>query len=201
MSSIITQERIETSPLPFGYTDLNPSISEHALRLHHDSHYAGYVDNLLRLIAGTRYECRSLEDIVLEAEEGSILNNAAQAWNHQFYFDQFSAAPHTKPSGELRGAIDRDFGSLDQFMDRVMESAAALFGSGWVWLVVDDAGGLSLVSESNAGNPIRRALKPIFVIDLWEHAYYVDYENRRAEHVKALWRVVDWSVIERRYLY
>ncbi len=198
-SRVITVERIEPQPLPFSYTALVPSISEKTLRLHHDRHYEGYVETLNRLIAGSRFEGMTLEDILLEAEPGAILNNAAQAWNHQFYFDSLSANPKREPTGRLLEALMMTFGGLEEFRTKILEASTSLFGSGWVWLVESERGELEIVQESNAGNPIRRGAKPLLTIDVWEHAYYVDYENRRADAVKAFWGVLDWEVVERRY--
>ncbi len=186
--------------LPYEYDALKPAISAQTLHLHHDKHYATYLNNLNRLIEDTRFARMSLEEVVLLAKDGAIFNNAAQVWNHEFYFAQFSPNPQTSPTGSLLEDIEQTFGSFDDFKRIARESATSLFGSGWVWLVVDDAERLTLQKCSNAENPITENKHPIFTIDVWEHAYYCDYENRRAEAVDALWSVVDWRVIERRYL-
>ncbi len=193
-----TTSRIEVKALPYAYDALAPAISEETLRYHHDKHYAGYVAKLNELIAGTPYADQSLEEMV-NTSEGSIFNNAAQAWNHAFYFDQFSATPQHQPSGALLEAINRSFGSFEQMKQEMNKAATALFGSGWVWLVEDSTGKLSLLSTRNAGTPIRHNLKPLLCLDVWEHAYYIDYRNRRGEAVAATWDVVDWKQIEKRY--
>ena len=193
-----TKTRIEVRPLPYAYDALAPAISEETLRYHHDKHYAGYVAKLNELIADTPYADQSLDTIVCNAE-GAVFNNAAQAWNHEFYFDQFSATPKSAPTGSLLEAINRSFGSFEQMKEAMNKAATALFGSGWVWLVEDSTGNLSLLSTRNAGTPIRHSLKPLLCLDVWEHAYYIDYRNRRGEAVAATWDVVDWKVIEHRY--
>lgn len=139
-----------------------------------------------------------LEDIILSAD-GAIYNNAAQAWNHEFLFEEFSPNPQAKPSGELLEAINRDFGSFDELKVQMNRAAAGLFGSGWVWLAEDPSGRLAIVSEQNAGNPMRHGMKPLLTFDVWEHAYYIDYRNRRADAVDALWGIVDWKVVGDRY--
>ncbi|MFI3304351.1 MAG: superoxide dismutase [Rikenellaceae bacterium] len=198
-SSIKVAERFTAKPLPYSYNSVAPSISKTTLTLHHDRHYEGYVATLNRLVEQTRFATMSLEEVVLEAGEGAIFNNAAQAWNHQFYFDQFSRYPQDEPTGDLLDAIEDSFGTFCEFERRVVEQSTGLFGSGWLWLVVDKDNRLTLIGESNAGNPITQDLHPILTIDLWEHAYYVDYENRRADAVKAHLGAVDWRVIEQRY--
>ena len=184
--------------LPYAYDALAPQISEETLRYHHDKHYKGYVDKLNELLADSPYAGQPLEEIVCAAD-GPLYNNAAQAWNHTFFFDQFSPTPHSQPSGALKSAIDRDFGSAAQLKAQMNKAAAQLFGSGWVWLVEDKAGNLAVVSEQNAGNPLRRGLKPLLCLDVWEHAYYIDYRNRRADAVAAWWDNIDWKVIGERY--
>ena len=193
-----TTSRIEVKALPYAYDALAPAISEETLRYHHDKHYAGYVAKLNELIAGTPYADQPLETIV-NTSEGAVFNNAAQAWNHEFYFDQFSATPKAAPTGALLEAINRSFGSFEQMKTEMNKAATALFGSGWVWLVEDSTGNLSLLSTRNAGTPIRHNLKPLLCLDVWEHAYYIDYRNRRGEAVAATWNVVDWKQIEKRY--
>lgn len=184
--------------LPYAYTDLLPEMSEETLRFHHDKHYAGYVAKLNELKAGTPFEEASLEEIILKAE-GGIFNNAAQAWNHEFFFDQFRKSP-VAPQGELKKALERDFGSVEAFQEKMTAQAVGLFGSGWAWLVKDGEGKLSIVAESNAGNPLRKGLQPVMCFDVWEHAYYVDYRNRRPDAVKAFWAKIDWAVLEGRYV-
>lgn len=192
------EARFTPRDLPYAYDALAPAISEETMHYHHDKHYAGYVDKLNALIVDTPYADQPLEDIILSAD-GAIYNNAAQAWNHEFFFDELSPRPQKEPSGLLLEAINRDFGSFDELKVGMNQAATGLFGSGWVWLVADKSGRLSIVGEPNAGNPMRRGLKPLMCFDVWEHAYYIDYRNRRAEAVDALWDIVDWKVVGERY--
>lgn len=175
---------------------LAPKMSRETLEFHYGKHLQAYVDNLNRLIQGTPYEDMALEEIVLKAD-GGIFNNAAQALNHAFFFD--SLTPGSKPVGAaLEAALTRDFGSLEAFKEQFTKAAATLFGSGWVWLVKDAEGRLSIVQEPNAGNPLKKGLSPLLVIDVWEHAYYIDYRNRRADYINAFWDIVDWEKVESR---
>ncbi len=139
-----------------------------------------------------------LEEIITKAK-GPLFNNASQAWNHIFYFFTFSPQGSHEPSGELRKAIDRDFGSFDKFKEAFVEAGVGLFGSGWVWLSSDEDGKLVITQGPNAGNPLTEGLTPLLTFDVWEHAYYLDYQNRRADALKALWDIVDWDVVEGRY--
>lgn len=186
------------APLPYSYDALVPEVSEETLRCHHDKHYAGYVAKLNELVAGTPYESMSLSEIILKSD-GAIFNNAAQTWNHEFYFAALSPDACHRPEGALREAIDDRFGSFDKFREQMTAAAAALFGSGYVWLVEDPSGRLSIESTSNADNPMRRGMRPLLCIDVWEHAYYIDYRNVRADAVKALWNRIDWKVVGERY--
>lgn len=184
--------------LPYAYDSLEPYISAETLHFHHDKHYAGYVAKLRELIADTRYESMTLEEIVL-GSDGAIFNNAAQAWNHIFYFEQLS--PHAKhhPSGALRRAIDDTFGSVEELKTRMTTAAVSLFGSGWVWLAADKDGRLYIISKHNAGTPLSDSLTPLLAIDVWEHAYYIDYRNARKDAVEKLWNVIDWATVDERY--
>ena len=187
------------TPLPYAEQALEPHISAETLHYHHGKHAAAYVDKLNALIVGTPFaKTSSLEDIVLQSD-GAIFNNAAQAWNHAFYFEQFAPKPKHKPNGELAKAIDKTFGSVEQLKEQMERDAIALFGSGWVWLAADKHGELKIVSKPNAGNPLTEGLYPLIAIDVWEHAYYIDHRNARAAGVKALWKVLCWSKIEERY--
>lgn len=190
--------RFTVRELPYAYDALAPQLSEETLRYHHDKHYAGYVAKLNELILDTPYEGQPLEDIILAAD-GAVYNNAAQAWNHAFYFEQLSPDPQRMPTGALADAVVRTFGSVDALRERMNREAVGLFGSGWVWLAADRQGGLVIVSGPNAGNPLRQGLVPLLCIDVWEHAYYIDYRNRRADAVAALWNVVDWRCVSDRY--
>lgn len=183
--------------LPYAQGALSDVISQQTLQFHHGKHHQTYVDNLNKLIPGTEYESLSLEAIVTKAPDGPIFNNAAQVWNHTFYFEAL-CTPGTTASTPCN-CIAEQFGSFDAFKETFNKSALGLFGSGWTWLVKDGEGKLSLLNESNAGNPLRKGLKPIFCVDVWEHAYYLDYQNRRAEYLNRIWDILDWTVINKRF--
>lgn len=193
-----TEARFTPKELPYAYDALAPQVSEETMRYHHDKHYAGYVNKLNELIVDTPYADQPLEDIILSAD-GPVYNNAAQMWNHEFFFDALSADAQTEPEGELKKAIERDFNSFESLKAQMNKAAAGLFGSGWVWLAEDKSGKLAVVSEQNAGNPLRHGMKPLLCIDVWEHAYYIDYRNRRADAVEALWERIDWKTVGERY--
>ena len=186
--------RFTPQDLPYAYDALAPAISEETMHYHHDKHYAGYVDRLNELIVDTPFAGQPLEDIILSAD-GPVYNNAAQAWNHDFYFATLSPAPQRMPSGPLLEAVNAAFGDTDSLRQNMTQAAVSLFGSGWVWLAADDKGALSIVSKSNAGNPLTDDLHPLLAIDVWEHAYYIDYRNRRADFVEAFWGLVDWRKV------
>ncbi|HJC52291.1 MAG TPA: superoxide dismutase [Candidatus Alistipes merdavium] len=190
--------RFTVRELPYAYDALAPQLSEETLRYHHDKHYAGYVAKLNELTLDTPFAQQPLEDIILAAD-GAVYNNAAQAWNHAFYFEQLSPDPQRMPTGALADAVVRTFGSVDALRERMNREAVGLFGSGWVWLAADRQGGLVIVSGPNAGNPLRQGLVPLLCIDVWEHAYYIDYRNRRADAVAALWDRIDWKTVGERY--
>ena len=184
--------------LPYAYDALEPYISAETLHFHHDKHYAGYVAKLAELTEGTRYAAMPLEEIVL-GSDGAIFNNAAQAWNHVFFFEQLSPKAKHHPSGVLRRAIEEEFGSLDDLKRRMTTAATSLFGSGWVWLAADRDGRLYIISKQNAGTPLTDDLTPLLAIDVWEHAYYLDYRNARKDAVEDLWHVIDWAKVDERY--
>lgn len=184
--------------LPYAPDALAPVISQETIEYHWGKHEKAYIDTLNSLIEGTPFAEMPLEKIICESD-GKLFNNAAQAWNHVFYFFQFSPEGQKEPSGELREAIDRDFGSLDEFKRQFEEAGATLFGSGWVWLSCDNSGKLFITQGGNAQNPMTQGLKPLMTFDVWEHAYYLDYYNRRADYLHSLWNIVDWSVVEVRY--
>ena len=184
--------------LPYAPDALEPVISKETIAFHHGKHLQAYVDNLNKLLPGSEYEGMALEEIVCKAT-GGILNNAGQILNHNMYFGQFKAPQAgNKPTGQLAEAIDRDFGSFEAFKEEFQKAGATLFGSGWVWLSADKDGKLVITQEANAANPIQKGLKPLLTFDVWEHAYYLDYQNRRADHLAALWDIVDWKVVEKR---
>lgn len=191
--------KFELMALPYAQDALEPVISKETIAFHHGKHLAGYVNNLNALLDGSPMEGLSLEEIVLKAE-GGMLNNAGQILNHELYFGQFAAPKaDNAPAGKLAEAIARDFGSFEAFKEAFQKSGATLFGSGWVWLSADKDGKLVITQEVNAANPIQKGLKPLLTFDVWEHAYYLDYQNRRPDHLAALWQIIDWEVIEHRY--
>ena len=184
--------------LPYAPDALEPVISKETIGFHHGKHLAGYVNNLNGLLEGSPLAGLPLEEIVLKAE-GGMLNNAGQILNHNMYFGQFCAPKaENRPTGKLAEAIVRDFGSFDAFQEAFQKAGATLFGSGWVWLSADKDGKLVITQEANAANPIQKGLKPLLTFDVWEHAYYLDYQNRRPDHLAALWQIVNWNVIESR---
>ena len=191
-------KKFELMALPYGAEALEPVISKETIAFHHGKHLAGYVNNLNGLLEGSPLAELSLEEIVLKAE-GGMLNNAGQILNHNMYFQQFSGKPKLAPSGKLAEAIVRDFGSFEAFKEEFQKKGATLFGSGWVWLSADKDGKLVITQEHNAANPIQKGLNPLLTFDVWEHAYYLDYQNRRPDHLAALWQIVDWAVIENRF--
>lgn len=184
--------------LPFGKNALEPHISAKTIEFHYGKHHQGYVNKLNGLISGTKFENADLETIVKEAE-GGIFNNGAQVWNHTFYFEALSPDGGGKPSGALAAAIDKAFGSFEDFQKTFSETAGGLFGSGWTWLVKNAAGELEIVNESNAGNPLRNGLTPILTCDVWEHAYYLDRQNARPDYLSAFWNIVNWEVVAKRF--
>lgn len=182
-------------PLPYAADALAPAISAETLGFHHGKHLQTYVNNLNQLLSGSGFENKTLEQIVCESE-GGMRNNAGQILNHNLYFGQFRAPQSdNRPSGLLAEAIKASFGTFDGFKDAFQKQGIGLFGSGWVWLSADKDGRLVITQETNAGNPLQRGLHPLLTFDVWEHAYYLDYQNRRADHLTALWDIVDWDVV------
>ena len=196
----IAASLLTITELPYAYDALEPYISAETMHFHHDKHYAGYITKLVELTEGTRYRGMPLEEVVASSD-GAIFNNAAQALNHVFYFDGLAPKSKAKhhPTGELRREIDEQFGSVDELKKRMTSMAVTLFGSGWVWLATDSDGKLYILAKPNAGTPITDGLVPLLCIDVWEHAYYIDYRNARKDAVEKLWHIVDWSVVEARY--
>lgn len=190
--------KYELPDLPYLRDALAPAISAETIDFHYGKHEKTYIDNLNRLIKDTKFEDMELEEIIVSSD-GTLYNNAAQAWNHIFYFFTFSPDGSREPGGELRKAIDRDFGSFEKFKEDFVAAGTALFGSGWVWLSRDENGKLVITTGKNAENPLTSGLTPLLTFDVWEHAYYLDYQNRRADALKALWDIVDWDVVEGRY--
>ena len=195
--------------LPYAPNALEPVISKETIEYHHGKHLQTYVDNLNKLVAGTEFESMPLEQIVAKSQ-GAIFNNAGQILNHNLYFLQFK--PYTNDQSQIINhkfeiinelpimkAIVRDFGSFEAFKAEFEQKGTTLFGSGWVWLAADKDGKLVITQEPNAGNPVTKGLKPLLTMDVWEHAYYIDYRNRRAAHLQSLWQIINWDEINRRY--
>ena len=188
----------ELIPLPYAENELEPVISRETLSFHHGKHLLAYVNNLNALLPGSGLEEQSIEEIVKKAE-GGILNNAGQILNHNLYFKQFhKPRKDNAPAGKLNKLIQKQFGSFETFKEEFAKKGVALFGSGWVWLSIDQQGKLIITQETNASNPIQKGLTPLLTFDVWEHAYYLDYQNRRADHIAALWQIVNWEEIESR---
>jgi len=191
-------KKFELMTLPYAQEALEPVISKETIAFHHGKHLAAYVNNLNGLLPGSGFEEATLEEIVCKAT-GGILNNAGQILNHNMYFEQFCAPKaDNAPTGKIAEAIVRDFGSFDAFKEAFQKAGATLFGSGWVWLSADKDGKLVITQEANASNPIQKGLKPLLTFDVWEHAYYLDYQNRRPDHLSALWSIVNWEVVTER---
>ena len=193
--------------LPYAYDALEPVISARTLEFHHGKHLQAYVDNLNKLLPGTGLEPLPLEEIVAKAS-GPLFNNAGQVLNHNMYFMQFAPASHAgssnphaglDPASPLARQMAKQWSSIDAFKTDFESKGVGLFGSGWVWLQANAEGELSIGQYTNADNPVAHGLKPILTFDVWEHAYYLDYQNRRAAHLQALWQIVDWKVLEARY--
>lgn len=188
----------ELIKLPYANDALAPVISKETIEYHHGKHLQTYINNLNNLIQGTKFEDADLNTIIRESD-GGIFNNAGQVLNHNMYFLQFAPNAGGRPSGKLLAAIEEAFGSFENFQKEFETAATTLFGSGWAWLVADKDGKLQIMKESNAGNPVKHGLKPILCFDVWEHAYYLDFQNRRADQVKELWKIVSWAEVEKRY--
>lgn len=190
--------KFELIQLPYAADALEPVISKETIEFHHGKHLQAYVNNLNNLIPGTKFENAPLEQIVAESD-GGIFNNAGQILNHNLYFTQFSPGGGGEPKGKLADAIKATWGSFENFQKEFNTAGAGLFGSGWVWLAKDKDGKLSITKEPNGSNPVAKGLTPLLGFDVWEHAYYLDYQNRRPDHLTALWKIVDWDAVEKRY--
>lgn len=191
--------KFEMPKLPYATNALEPVISQRTVELHYGKHLQTYVNNLNNLVPGTKFENSDLISIVKQSD-GGIFNNAGQILNHDLYFASFTA-PNTggAPKGKLAEAIKGQWGSFENFQKEFNAAGAALFGSGWVWLAKDANGKLSIEKEANGSNPVVKGLTPILGFDVWEHAYYLDYENRRADHLAELWKIINWDVVSARY--
>ena len=179
--------------LPFDENALEPHISKETIQYHHGKHHAGYVNNLNRLIKDTEFAEMTLEEIIRKSD-GSIFNNASQVYNHNFYFNGISSKK-SLPSYTLAEQIERDFGSMEQFKERFLQTSVSLFGSGWVWLSMNKEDKLIIEERSNADNPIVDENRPLLTCDVWEHAYYIDYRNARAEYLEKWWELVNWDFV------
>ena len=190
----------ELVKLSYAMEALEPVISAQTLSFHHGKHLQAYVDNLNKLLPGSEYEGMALEEIVKKAPAGPVFNNAGQILNHELYFTQFKPVNEGahEPEGALAAQIVKQWGSVEAFMAEFEAKGVGLFGSGWVWLSADADGNLVITQEQGASNPVVKGLKPLLTFDVWEHAYYLDYQNRRAGHLSALWQIVDWRVIAER---
>ncbi len=202
-TSAMLRAPFELIALPYSYNALEPVIGYETMALHHGKHLKGYVDKLNKLVMGTPYEMMTLEEIVVMADSSVfdevIFDNAGQLLNHNLYFMQFVPATPGEPQGLLLDAIIEQWGSYDKFKNEFVRNALDLFGSGWVWLAADYEGNLYIVQEHNGGNPVTKGLTPLLGVDVWEHAYYLDYNNRRADYLDALWAIVNWRCVEDRY--
>jgi len=184
----------ELPPLPYADDALEPTISAETISYHYGKHHQTYVNNLNNLVPGTEFEGLSLEEIIKKAS-GGIFNNAAQVWNHTFYWNCLTPNGQGAPSGDLAAAIDAAFGSFDEFKTKFSTSAATNFGSGWTWLVKNADGSLEIVNTSNAGTPLTSDQTPLLTCDVWEHAYYIDYRNARPKYLEAFWGIVNWDFV------
>lgn len=199
ITKTIKSIKMNSIKLPYSEGALAPFMSEETLKFHYGKHYQTYLSNLNKLIAKTKFETLDLVEIVKNSE-GGIFNNASQLFNHEFFFQQLSPFRKKLSKGKLYAAIERDFNSFENFKEEFSTAANTLFGSGWAWLSKDDKGKLYITQESNAGTPLKQENRiPILCFDVWEHAYYLDYQNRRVEYTQALWGVIDWDVVEARY--
>lgn len=191
--------KINMPVLPYAANALEPVISEQTINFHYGKHLQNYVNTTNKLVEGTDLEGKSLEEVVKAAPEGPVYNNAGQSLNHTLYFLQFqSPVQNNAPQGRIAAAINDAFGSFEAFKEQFGQAAATLFGSGWAWLSQDKDGKLVITQEPNGGNPLHNGLNPLLGIDVWEHAYYLDYQNRRADHVTAVWEIINWEVVESR---
>ena len=185
---------IELPALPYDRTALEPHISGETIDFHYGKHHQTYVTNLNNLAKGTEFEAMSLEDVVKKSQ-GGMFNNAAQIWNHTFYWNSLSPKGGGEPSGKLADAVKKSFGTFGEFKDKFSQAAVGTFGSGWAWLVRRPDGSLGIVSTSNAATPLTGPDRPLLTCDVWEHAYYIDYRNARPKYVEAFWNLVNWDFV------
>lgn len=195
-----TQTDFQMPVLIYPPSALSPAISQATVECHYGKHLRTYVDNLNKLVADTRFEGKNLREIIEQAPPGPLQNNAGQVLNHSLYFEQFTPYPpgNNKPEGNLKNFISFDYGDFETLKKKMEEAAVALFGSGWVWLAQEESGKLTILNCHNGDTPLKYRMTPLYGIDVWEHAYYLDYQERRLEHVKQLWNIVDWEMVESR---
>ena len=197
----MNKSRFELPELGYQLGDLAPMMSQETLSFHYGKHFRTYVDNLNQLVDGSHYEGLPLEDIVRKAPEGTLANNAGQVLNHKLFFEQFLPTHHAKqPTGEFLFLIEQSFESLEKMIEQLDKAAATFFGSGWTFLAMNEAGEPKILSLPNGDNPLRYNLKPLLAIDVWEHAYYLDYQNRRKDYLKNFWLLVNWHVVSTRII-
>ncbi|MCF7806273.1 MAG: superoxide dismutase [Simkaniaceae bacterium] len=188
----------ELPNLPYDLNALAPFVSEEQMHYHYNKHHAAYFTKLNSLVEGKPEADTPLKELVISSQ-GGIFNNAAQAWNHTFFWHCMSPSGGKDPKGDLLGAIERDFGGLKEFKEKMSTAAATLFGSGWAWLAADKSGKLEIMPLSNADTPLKHGKEPILTLDVWEHAYYIDYRNRRPDFIEKFWDVVSWDFVARNY--
>lgn len=188
----------ELPRLNYGLDELAPHISKETLEFHYGKHHQAYVTNLNNLIKGTKYEKMTLEEIILSAD-GGVFNNAAQIWNHSFFWNCLSPKCHGFPVDEIKESIEKTFGTFEKFKEEFNKQALSNFGSGWTWLVKNRDGAISILNTSNADLPLRHDKIPLMVVDVWEHAYYIDYRNSRANFLNAFWNLVNWEFVNNQY--
>ncbi|MEX2599170.1 MAG: superoxide dismutase [Dehalococcoidia bacterium] len=189
----------ELPPLPYAMDALQPHISKETLEFHYGKHHQTYVNNLNNMVPGTEFESSSLEDVIKKAPAGPVFNNAAQVWNHTFYWNSMKPNGGGAPKGALADAINKAFGSVDEFKKQFAAKAAGNFGSGWTWLVKNSDGSVAIENTSNANNPMTNGQQPLLTCDVWEHAYYIDYRNARPAYLEAWWNVVSWEFAEKNF--
>lgn len=188
----------ELPALPYAMDALEPVLTQETLSYHYGKHHQTYVNNLNQLVQGTAYESASLEEIILSAE-GPLFNNAAQIWNHTFYWNCLTPNSTQKPEGDLAQAITKTFGSFESFKEQFTKAAVGAFGSAWAWLVMDEHSQLKIITTSNAATPMTQGYQALLTCDVWEHAYYIDYRNRRADYVAKFWDIVNWAFVAKQF--
>ncbi|HOK88698.1 MAG TPA: superoxide dismutase [Candidatus Hydrogenedentes bacterium] len=184
-------------PLPYDLKDLAPFVSEEQMMYHYGKHHAAYFTNLNGLVDGKPESELPLRKLVIEAPAGPVFNNAAQAWNHSFFWHCMSPGGGKAPTGDIASMIERDFGGFDKFKEQFSNAAVKLFGSGWAWLAIDPSGKLEIMPLGNADTPLKHGKEPLLTLDVWEHAYYIDYRNARPKFVEGFWDVINWDFVNR----